>query len=317
MSDLEEDLDKIGCFKGLKIVCWNVRSLAPKFAEIELTIEQISPDIICISESWLNETTPNSRLEIDGYSLFRYDRESNKNGGGLCIYGKHHLKLDPNCMSYLNVSNESIETQVVKLQLPNTKPITLVNSYRPPNGNLPQAIEHLQFVLDNLPAKGEHFILGDLNIDLLATKSASSQKLKLFEKTNKLHQIISSPTRITQKSSTLIDHIYTNSNLITHSGVLACNVSDHMPCFIVRKKIRDPYYTTSFKCRKIKHFDYSFYRNRLEELDWRPLYNCTDPNIAWDLFYNNVLSILDEYYPITEFNNVKVKSPWIKMNSMK
>lgn len=81
MSELEEDLDKIGSYKGLKIICWNVRSLVPKFAEIELTIEQTSPDLVCISESWLNEVTPDSKIEINGYTLFRQDRKNNKKGG--------------------------------------------------------------------------------------------------------------------------------------------------------------------------------------------------------------------------------------------
>lgn len=143
----EVDIDKVCSYKGLKLMSWNIRSLVPKMAEFELTIERLSPDIICITESWRNETIPNSRLEINGYALFRHDRLGNKKGGGLCIYGKKNLGLDPNTFNHLNVCNTSAEIQVVKLQLPCTKPIIILNSYRPPNGSLPQAIVELQSVL--------------------------------------------------------------------------------------------------------------------------------------------------------------------------
>lgn len=81
MPEVEEGLEKIESYKGLKIIGWNVRSLAPKIAEFELILDKISPDLVCICESWLNETTPDGRLEINGYNLFRYDRTSNKKGG--------------------------------------------------------------------------------------------------------------------------------------------------------------------------------------------------------------------------------------------
>lgn len=88
----EEDIETVSSYKGLKIICWNIRSLTPKMAEFELTLEKLSPDIICINESWLNETIPSSRLDITGYSLHRQDRMGKKNGvvaGG----GFHALSL--------------------------------------------------------------------------------------------------------------------------------------------------------------------------------------------------------------------------------
>ena len=40
------------------------------------------------------------------------------------------------------------------------------------------------------------------------------------------------PTRITESSATLIDHIYTNaSNNISSRGILTFEISDHMPTF--------------------------------------------------------------------------------------
>lgn len=172
-------------------------------------------------------------------------------------------------------------------------------------------LDILNDVLNSLPEKAEVFLLGDFNVDISQKSSSLTQTLKHFEKTNKLKQFITSPTRSTRKTSTTIDCIYSNSSTISFSGTIAFNLSDHSPCIIVRKKLHTPQFTTTFKCRKIKHFDYSFYSNRLFELDWEPIYHFADPNLAWNFFHKNVIDNLDKYYPITEFKNVKTRSPWI------
>lgn len=52
----------------------------------------------------------------------------------------------------------------------------------------------------------------------------------------------------------------------------------------------EEYLTTTFKCRKIKHSDFNFYANRLLELSWGKLYNCSDPNDAWKILYDYICS---------------------------
>lgn len=171
----EVNIETLGSYRGLKVVCWNLRSLAPKIAEFEIILDKTSPDIICISESWLTDAVPDSQLEIDGYTLFRYDRTTAKKGGGLCIYSKINLKTEDSSLKHLNICDSSVEIQLLRLQLPCTKPIIIVNTYRPPSGNLDLAIEHLQSVIDNLPNSAEYYVLGDFNVDTLASKSTSSQ----------------------------------------------------------------------------------------------------------------------------------------------
>lgn len=105
--------------------------------------------------------------------------------------------------------------------------------------------------------------------------------------------------------------MYSNSKHISHCGVITNCVSDHFPTYIVRKKAKAVHRLTTFSCRKLKHFDVDFYSNRLLEIDWRLFYNSTNPNEAWSLLYKNVLLVLDKYYPMVNFRNVRVKSEWI------
>lgn len=153
--------------------------------------------------------------------------------------------------------------------------------------------------------------MGDINLDYLCKGFPSYKKLKLLERTYQLHQCIKSPTRVSLKSSSLIDHIYTNSHLVSKAGTISINSSDPYPCYIIRKKPKGTKFITSFKCRKLKHFHAQFYRNRLEDLDWRPFYEKTDPNVAWDILLCNILSVLDTYYPEVEINNVPARASWL------
>ena len=86
----------------------------------------------------------------------------------------------------------------------------------------------------------EVLILGDINMNLLNTKFPGRlsfpKNYKEFCSMHGLKQIITTPTRVTEKTSTLLDHIFTNSgDRISQSGVLPIGLSDHMPIYCIRK----------------------------------------------------------------------------------
>ena len=71
--------------------------------------------------------------------------------------------------------------------------------------------DHLENVYDECK---ELLLLGDMNINMLNSddiNSASTHKLMHVLNSVNLVQIITKPTRVTAKSQTLIDHIYTSN----------------------------------------------------------------------------------------------------------
>lgn len=199
----------------------------------------------------------------------------------------------------------------IELTLPQTKPIVIIQFYRPPNGKVDLAFDGLQKILDGIKGNPEIYLMGDLNLNYLDSNSSSMKKIKKFESHNHLCQWITQSTRISNKSESLIDHIYSNSKHVSLSGTVTNCISDHFPTFIIRKKAKTLHTFTTFSCRKLKHFDHNFYSNRLLELDWRLFYDCHDPNVAWKILHEQILLVLDRYYPIVTFKNVRVKSEWI------
>ena len=75
---------------------------------------------------------------------------------------------------------------------------------------------------------------GDINVDY-QLNNATVRKLKNFEKSNTLKQIVTTPTRLGNKPS-ILDHIYTNNDNNDAPHVLQINISGHLPVMTVRHK---------------------------------------------------------------------------------
>ena len=126
-----------------------------------------------------------------------------------------------------------IETIWAEVELPNSKPFLVCSVYRPPNVHS-DWIDLFEEELSIAQATGLEFILmGDFNIDLNAcTNSKFLNMLHIFD----LTQFVREPTRVTQTSETLIDHVYSSHpENITDCFVSNLSISDHFPICFSRK----------------------------------------------------------------------------------
>ena len=108
--------------------------------------------------------------------------------------------------------------------------------------------------------------MGDFNIDL---RSCTNHKwlnlLQLFD----LSQLVTEPTRVTQTSSSLIDHVYSsNPENISECFVPFYSISDHFPVCLTRKiscKVTKSEHTTSsYRC--FKNFNEAMFLSDLLEV---------------------------------------------------
>ena len=126
--------------------------------------------------------------------------------------------------------------------LPKTKPILVGFLYRPPDqykflDKLSTAISRRN-TFDNQ----EVYILGDLNINLINKQKHIPNRIKHckeFCSHYGLEQLISKPTRVTENSSSILDHRLTNStDRVSQSGVIDTGLSDHQLIYRTRKITR-------------------------------------------------------------------------------
>ena len=96
-------------------------------------------------------------------------------------------------------------------------------------------------------------MLGDYNINLLNTdKHAASQDFVDILFSHSFFPTITKPTRVTDKSATLIDNIFYNNyvqNTSSLTGILYTGISDHFPIFHIDYSVCAPLVEKSFKKR--------------------------------------------------------------------
>lgn len=148
--------------------------------------------------------------------------------------------------------------------------------------------------------------MGDFNIDLQSNPNRKWQNLiQLFD----LSQLIDQPTRVTETTSTIIDHIYTsNPNIIIECFVSSYAISDHFPVCITRKinnKIaKSEHIATSYRC--FKQFNETSFINDLSSDLNNFTLDSSNINNAFLTWYNIFLKNLDKHAPI-KVKRVKTK----------
>lgn len=192
------------------MVSLNIWSLLNKLAQVESLLEGSDLDALCINESWLCDKTPNSQIRFEDYKVYMLDRRIRKRGGGgggaLCAYIHYKYRVDALKYEMLNVSNHHIEMMTLEKC---TEPFTVTMIYRPPQGSLDEVLDALKVVLNGIGTGNELFGLGDLNVDYLSQQTKAVRGLKVLEREFNLKQLITAHTQITNKTSTLLDYIYT------------------------------------------------------------------------------------------------------------
>ena len=311
--DSIEDLGHLSRAKGFKMVHMNVRSL-PKEVKILLLDSKI--DVVTMSETWLNAAVNSATIQLKGYVEHRLDRvvgrKGKKRGGGLLTYIKDEFASESEALPDISTSCLDIEAQWTILHRTHCKDVVICNVYRPPGGKLDKAVKYLNECLSCFDlSKVDIFILGDMNVDYKKKTSPIFKNLKFFVQSNGLTQVISNTTRNTNKGSSLLDVIITNSKYVSSSGTLNHFFSDRQPIFLVKKKKRDKRPHTEFRGRSYKNYDREAFKASLLGMDWRELYNLTDPELVWECILGRFAPLLDKMCPIRSFKIKNYRPEWI------
>lgn len=193
------------------------------------------------------------------------------------------------------------------------RPILVSIVYIPPKATLNSAIECLDKLADTLTAlKLEWIIMGDFNVKLAnSNDSQPTAKLRRFASRNYLYQLINKPTRVTQETCSILDHIYTNINPeYTTAYVIKYGLSDHdMICLIIIKPTQ-PVPKESFTCRNDANYSLAALQDEIDNCDWTKFDNMLSVDEGWDTMYANYLHALNTIAPFMTIKNVKQRKSW-------
>ena len=169
--------------------------------------------------------------------------------------------------SFFNINGEAISVEITM----NGKKLYLTNIYRHPKSNTDDFLTHLSGHINQLPNAGDSLVVGDFNINA-ANNNISFHKLEECMFTCYYTQLIKSPTRITETSSTIIDHIWQKCtpDYILQTKILTDSVADHLhPCIEInlrRPKVVEYITYREYSAENIEKLNIS-----LGEVDWNEL----------------------------------------------
>ena len=305
------DMDIWANFKkrGLHFLHLNVNGLLSKIEELRLIAQKTNAAVIGISETKIDKSVLDGEVNIAGYEIKRCDR--NRHGGGVACYIRKDLAFNPR-----EDFSPDIENVFLDIQLPKSKPILVGVLYRPPtaSGFLDQLTLAISKTVDF--DSQEVYILGDLNINLIHKSSDTSNGIKRYKEFCSHHglkQIINSPTRVTDKSSSLLDHILTNSfPKISQHGVLDLGLSDHQLIYCTRKATRTKIHKHTFiKIRTFKNYAKQLFLDKLNKIKFPNYMEYENINAAYSHFVELITNIIDELAPVKEIRVRKDSQEWM------
>ena len=184
---------------GPAVTLLNARSLFPKIDELKVVSSLKSPDLICVTETWLNETVDSCLIDIPGFVVCRDDR-SYRRGGGVAVFLRSNL-----CFHNITAMYElpdAIDCLVIDITSFNLLFLCL---YVPPSlcsDKLKDIYDSIIRVFDNFLVMKPHYhqmMVGDFN--------SFDVKSLCFDLD--LHDLIVKPTR----ENAILDHIIVSKEL--------------------------------------------------------------------------------------------------------
>ena len=295
----------------------NIRS-APKNLEAfqdYLNLINFQFSVIGLAETWLNVENQ-SLYSIPNYSYYGKVR-NNRVGGGVALMIHNDFSFRPRID--LDLIDENIECVFGEISPISGRKCKYVVGviYRPPNTCCADFLNKLDRILHNIHSQNTAcYLMGDFNLNLV--NFATHQPTNLFLDSlyaSSFHPCIDKPTRITINSSTLIDNIFSNScqnNLI--SGILYCDISDHLPIFTINKPTPDSHSSnTTFQYRRFNAESINYFRESLGQSTWDAVYSSTNTENAYNIFLEQFSSLYNNAFPlITKTKRRKPHhKPWI------
>ena len=125
--------------------------------------------------------------------------------------------------------------------------------------------------------------------------------------------MIKSPTHVTDKSTSLLDDILTNSShKISQHGVIGLGLSDHQLIYCTRKTTRTKSHEHTFiKIRSFKNYTKQVFLDKLSQTKFPNYLEYENINAAYSHFVKLITSVINEIAPVREIRIRKDSQEWM------
>ena len=179
-----------------------------------------------LSETWMDSV--DAFLDIPGYEAYHSVREGKKGGAVSILVSKNlksNLVLARNCNVY--------ESCLVAVERGTSK-LHVLRVYRPPAHTISDFNSLFFDELADVISRPKNLIMcGDFNIDTLcAIDDNYVNEYVMNCQSRNLISCVNLPTRVTESSSTCLNHIWSSISMPNINGALQTDITDHFPVFV-------------------------------------------------------------------------------------
>ena len=299
---------------NLKIAHVNINSIRNKFDYIHNVLTNELLDILCITETKLDETFRSNLYHCTGFRCYRKDR--NCNSGGMMIYIREDIPH--NRLSNLEIESKSchIECMVLHIQMKKMK-FYLTCLYKNPKVPNDVFLKSTCQLLNQLCSdSNENIIVGDLNIDMYKADNAVDNKMcDVYG----LKNIIKTPTCFKSECGTLIDPVLvSNAAKFCMPFNVTCSASDHhnlvgcitKECYQAKVKFKISY-------RSYKDFDEVSFKNDVNQIPYHICELFDDVSDQYWSFNSMYQEVLNKHAPVKVRTVTGDKIPYMHSDLMR
>ena len=270
----------------------NINHFENKVINFREICHQAPIDIICIDETKLDSSYPDSQFYIDGYQFPPFRRDRNKYGGGKIVYVRDGFIAK----RLVNLEGNASETICIAVTI-SKKKWCIIFVYRPPHSNSKKVLTNS---LNQATNKYDNIIVtGDLNIDTQKNGDDTNHYPSDLYDTISLANLISSSTCFKSLSGTSIVVFLTNRTRSFHNTTIT------ETCIRDHHKLITSFFRSHFERIPPKKVEYRNFKkldvtNFVRDLDEKMIqgeiykYN----NDMYSTFFDVFRSVLDRHAPL-------------------
>ena len=318
------------CHTGLKCLYTNACSLLNKMSELRHRADSCNADIIAITETWASDELTDAEFAIDGYTLFRKDRETGRfsKGGGVALFVKEALK--PQLSSSMNISlfEDSVwcdvhvgEAMLLVGVCYRSTASTTVNDEKLCS-LMEMAVNESRF------KNAQLLIMGDFNFpeisysDYDVRAPCNSSANKFFECTQDLFlcQHVDEFTRCRKNQlPSILDYVFTCDDDVIGSIQYETPLGKSDHCCVCFEYITQPFSVPSVNMSKLNFWraDYGSINEKLSHVDWDELFKDKTVEEMWSVFKTTLLELCLAHVPCRATAKPSVKNDWMSKSTLK
>jgi hypothetical protein len=286
----------------------NIQGYSPRHAaELAAALRLLKslPDVVCVSESFLDRST--QQVDLEGYSVIsRRDRDDGRRCGGVIVWAKDESAA---CVTQLLIS--AVAERIWMVIHTDQGPFLLGVWYRPPDPGEVLSIESLEEEWRQLSSGAMGTILmGDMNVHHLqwlrysTRNSIEGEALRQFCAQNGMKQLVREPTR----GPNLLDLLITDIDGV--SCKVAPAVADHKA---VIAQLKLSVSKSSSVGRTVLNFaaaDWDGLRTKVADTSWAWLAE-VEPYEGAEQLTNTLLDLAKSCIPQRDMVQRKSTHPWL------